>query len=162
MADSVVYASLFACVLARLPALRTTLVAFDTRSPTSRRCSHDPVDVLFGVQLGGGTDIASALGYCQRLITRPADTVLRPGQRPVRGRRRRRCCGPGSPSWSASGVTVVVLLALSDEGAPAHDHAPGRRRSPRSARPSSPARPTEFPDLLGSVLAHRGVPGPIP
>jgi hypothetical protein len=71
MADSVVYASVFAAVLARLPALRTHLVAFDTRSPTSRPLA-DPVDVLFGVQLGGGTDIAAALGYCRRLVTRPA------------------------------------------------------------------------------------------
>ena len=30
MADSVVHASLFACLLARMPALRTSLVVFDT------------------------------------------------------------------------------------------------------------------------------------
>jgi len=32
---------------------------------------HDPVELLFGVQLGGGTDIANALAYCQQIIERP-------------------------------------------------------------------------------------------
>ena len=62
MTDSIVHASLFACVLARLPALRTTLVAFDTSAADLSHLLDDPVDVLFGVQLGGGTDIANALG----------------------------------------------------------------------------------------------------
>jgi hypothetical protein len=76
MADSVVYASVFSAVLASLPALRTQVIAFDTAVADLTPLLHDPVEVLFGVQLGGGTDIAAAIGYCQRLIDRPADTVL--------------------------------------------------------------------------------------
>ena len=76
MAGSVVHASLFACVLARLPTLRTSMVAFDTAVADLTPLLADPVDVLFGVQLGGGTDIGGALGYCRRLVTRPRDTVL--------------------------------------------------------------------------------------
>ena len=76
MADSVVYASLFGSVLAQLPSLRTRLVVFDTSVTDLTPVLHDPVDVLFGVQLGGGTDIAQAVGYCRQLVTRPADTVL--------------------------------------------------------------------------------------
>jgi len=64
MADSVVYASLFGSVLAQLPSLRTHLVVFDTAVTDLTPVLHDPVDVLFGVQLGGGTDIAQAVGYC--------------------------------------------------------------------------------------------------
>ena len=37
---------------------------------------HDPVELLFGTQLGGGTDINRALAYCQRLVQRPRDTIL--------------------------------------------------------------------------------------
>ena len=55
----------------RLPTLRTSMVAFDTAVVDLTAALADPVDVLFGVQLGGGTDIGSALGYCQRLVTRP-------------------------------------------------------------------------------------------
>ena len=87
MADSVVHASLFACVLARLPTLRTSMVAFDTAVADLTPLLADPVDVLFGVQLGGGTDIGGALGYCRSLVTRPQRHRADPGQRPVRGRR---------------------------------------------------------------------------
>jgi hypothetical protein len=37
--------------------LRTRLVAFDTAVADLTDLLHDPVDVLFGVQLGGGTDL---------------------------------------------------------------------------------------------------------
>ena len=122
MADSVVYASLFGSVLAQLPALRTRLVAFDTSVTDLTPVLHDPVDVLFGVQLGGGTDIAQAVGYCRQLVTRPADTVLVLISDLFEG---------GNPDLlrarvlelTRSGVRVLSLLALSDEGAPVHDRA---------------------------------------
>ena len=160
MTDSIVHASLFACVLARLPALRTTLVAFDTSVADLSHLLDDPVDVLFGVQLGGGTDIANALAVCQRLITRPQDTVLllisdlfEGGDA---GLMRARVA-----ALVRSGVTVVVLLALSDEGAPVSDQHHAAELAALGAFVTA-CTPAEFPDLLGSVLAHRGVPGPIP
>ena len=120
----------------------------------------DPVDVLFGVQLGGGTDIGDALGDCQRLITRPQDTVLllisdlfEGGDA---GLMRARVA-----ELVRSGVTVVVLLALSDDGVPGGP-APRRRGSAALGAFVTACTPAEFPDLLGSVLAHRGVPGPMP
>jgi hypothetical protein len=36
----------------------------------------DPVEILFGVQLGGGTDIAGALTYCESQVTNPSDSIL--------------------------------------------------------------------------------------
>src|SRR5205085_9030532 len=81
----------------------------------------DPVDVLFGVQLGGGTDIAHALAYCESVITRPRDTVMvlvsdlfEGGVRDALLRR--------AAALVASGVRFVALLALSDQGRPAYDH----------------------------------------
>ena len=121
MAGSVVHASLFACVLSRLPALRTSMVVFDTAVADMTPLLADPVDVLFGVQLGGGTDIGGALGYCRRLITRPRDTVvvlvsdLFEGGDPTALRTR-------VAEMVRDGVRVLVLLALSDDGVPAHDH----------------------------------------
>jgi len=61
MASSVVYASIFAAVLASIPALRTRLAVFDTVVADLTEDLADPVDVLFGIQLGGGTDINQAL-----------------------------------------------------------------------------------------------------
>ena len=76
MGTSVVYSGIFGAVLASLPAVNTRMVVFDTAVVDLTDDLQDPVDLLFGVQLGGGTDIARALTYCQEIISRPQDTVL--------------------------------------------------------------------------------------
>jgi Mg-chelatase subunit ChlD len=76
MASSVVYASIFSAVMASLPVLDTKLVCFDTTIIDLSDQLADPVEVLFGVQLGGGTDINAALAYCEGLIAQPAKTHL--------------------------------------------------------------------------------------
>jgi hypothetical protein len=150
MADSVVYASLFGGVLAQLPALRTSFVAFDTTITDLTAHLHDPVEVLFGVQLGGGTDIANALAYCQRLVERPRETVLfvvsdlyEGGNAEVMRRRFGELVG--------SGVHVVVLLALSDEGTPAHDHDHAAALAALGVSVLA-TTPTEFPAVLADAL----------
>src|SRR6516164_1116829 len=65
MATSVVYASIFAAVIASIPGLSAKLICFDTSIVDLTDQLADPVEVLFGVQLGGGTDIKSALAYAK-------------------------------------------------------------------------------------------------
>jgi VWA domain containing CoxE-like protein len=157
MADSIVHASLFACVLGRLPSLRTSLLAFDTAVVDLSHLLDEPVDVLFGVQLGGGTDIANALAACQRLVTRPRDTVLLlisdlfEGGDALTMRSR-------VAALVRAGVTVVVLLALSDDGAPASDRHHAAELAALGAFVTA-CTPAEFPDLLAAVLDHRPPPG---
>ena len=146
MAGSVVHASLFACVLSRLPTLRTSMIAFDTAVADLTPLLADPVDVLFGVQLGGGTDIGGALGYCRSLVTRPQDTVLilvsdlfEGGSAGVMRAR--------VAELVRDGVTVLVLLALSDDGVPAHDHHEAEALAALGATVTS-CTPDEFPDVL--------------
>jgi hypothetical protein len=152
MADSVVYASLFGGVLAQIPALRTSFIAFDTSVTDLTAFLHDPVEVLFGVQLGGGTDIANALGYCHQLIERPRESTVflvtdlfEGGNAELMHRR--------IGDMIASGVHVVVLLALSDEGAPAHDHAHAAAIAALGATVMS-ATPDEFPAVLAAALTR--------
>ena len=76
MASSVVYASVFGAVLASVRAVRTSLVVFDTTVADLTSLLSDPVDVLFGTQLGGGTDIKRAVAYCSDLVTEPRDTIF--------------------------------------------------------------------------------------
>lgn len=150
MADSVVYASLFGGVLAQLPALRTSFVAFDTAVTDLTAHLHDPVEVLFGVQLGGGTDVANALEYCRRLIERPRETVLFLVSDLYEG-------GNGEPmrrrvaELVESGVRVVVLLALGDEGTPAYDHDRASELVALGVAVLS-ATPGEFPAVLADAL----------
>jgi len=155
MADSVVYASVFGAVLASIPAFRTHVVAFDVAVADLTPLLHDPVDVLFGVQLGGGTDIAQAIGYCQQLITRPADTLLilvtdlfEGGNAALLHDR--------IAALAQAGVCVVVLLALSDEGAPAYDHEQAAVLATMGV-PSFACTPDAFPDLLAAALEGRDV-----
>jgi len=153
MAESVVLASVFACVLARLPALRTSLVVFDTSVADLTPLLADPVDVLFGVQLGGGTDIGNALGYCRGLITRPRDTVVvlisdlfeGGNVAAMRGR---------VDGLVRDGVTVVVLLALADEGVGAYDHHEAAALAALGAAVLA-CTPDAFPELLGEALTGR-------
>lgn len=81
MASSVVYAGVFGAVLASLPAVTTRMVVFDTSVVDLTDDLHDPVDLLFGVQLGGGTDINRALSYCRTIVRRPQADDPHPDQR---------------------------------------------------------------------------------
>ncbi|MEU0874100.1 VWA domain-containing protein [Nocardia brasiliensis] len=150
MASSVVYASVFGAVLASMRSLRTSLVVFDTEIVDLTDKLDDPVEVLFGTQLGGGTDINRAIAYAQSLITRPADTLfvlisdLYEGG--VRDEMLRRI-----NAMKESGVQVVALLALSDEGAPAFDHENAAALAALGV-PAFACTPDKFPDLLAVAL----------
>lgn len=150
MAASVVYASVFGAVLASMRSLKTSLVVFDTAVVDLTEQLDDPVDVLFGTQLGGGTDINRAIAYCQGLIGRPQDTVfvlisdLYEGG--IRDEMLKRIA-----TMTASGVQAVVLLALSDEGAPYYDHDNATALAELGV-PAFACTPDVFPDLMAAAI----------
>src|SRR5690606_28556742 len=111
VAASVVYASVFGAVLASMRSLRTSLVVFDTSVVDLTDQLHDPVEVLFGTQLGGGTDINRAVAYCQGLVTRPNDTILVLVSDLYEGGIRDELLRRVS-SLTSAGVQVSALLAL--------------------------------------------------
>ncbi|KIF07413.1 von Willebrand factor A [Streptomyces sp. RSD-27] len=158
MAASVVYASVFGAVLASLRAIATRLVVFDTAVADLTEQLDDPVDVLFGTQLGGGTDINRALAYCQSRITRPADTVvvlisdLYEGG--IRDEMLKRVA-----AMKAAGVEFVALLALSDEGAPAYDREHAAALAALGA-PAFACTPDLFPEVMAAALEKRPLPLP--
>jgi Mg-chelatase subunit ChlD len=150
MATSVVYASVFGAVLASIRAVRTSLVVFDTAVVDLTERLADPVEVLFGVQLGGGTDINKAIGYCQTRITRPRDSIFVLISDLFEGGIRDQMLARIA-AMTEAGVQVVVLLALSDDGAPAYD----RENAGALARLGVPAfacTPDAFPDLLAVAI----------
>jgi len=153
MAASVVYASVFAAVLASLRSLRTSLVVFDTAVADLTDQLADPVDVLFGTQLGGGTDINRALAYSQSLITRPWDTILvlisDLYEGGVRDEMLRRVA-----AMTTAGVQVIVLLALSDEGAPDYDRDNAAALAALGV-PAFACTPDLFPDLMAAAIERR-------
>ncbi|MFE0649034.1 VWA domain-containing protein [Streptomyces sp. NPDC059534] len=158
MAASVVHASVFGAVLASMRSLATRLVVFDTAVVDLTDRLDDPVDVLFGTRLGGGTDINRALAYCQSRITRPADTVvvlvsdLYEGG--IRDEMLKRVA-----AMKASGVQFVALLALSDEGAPAYDREHAAALAALGA-PAFACTPDLFPEIMAAALEKRPLPIP--
>src|SRR5262249_12426933 len=120
MAASVVYSSVFGAVMASLPAIRTRLVVFDTSVVDLTDALDDPVGLLFSTQLGGGTDINRALGYCQSLVENPSDTILVLISDLFEGGVEKELLTRAGALVSA-GVQFIAFLALSDEGAPSFD-----------------------------------------
>ncbi|MGE5134383.1 MAG: VWA domain-containing protein [Gemmatimonadota bacterium] len=151
MAPSVVYASVFGAVLASIRALRTSLVVFDTAVVDLTDKLSDPVDVLFGTQLGGGTDISKAIAYSQTLITRPRDSIFVLISDLLEGGVREQMLSRIS-AMHAAGVRVVVLLALSDDGAPAFDTQNAAALAALGV-PAFACTPDAFPDLLAVAIA---------
>lgn len=153
MAPSVVYSSIFGAVMASMPALSTRFVLFDTAVVDLTNELNDPVDLLFGTQLGGGTDIHKALTYCESRITRPADTVMVLVSD---------LCEGGSVAGmmktaarlKESGVQLISLLALSDEGKPWYD-AKNAAAFAELDIPVFACTPDRFPDLMAAALAKK-------
>ena len=120
MVDSVIHSAVMAACLWNLPGMRTRLVAFDTEVVDLSSDVSDPVELLMKVQLGGGTDIAKAVGYAQSLVENPQRTVVvlvsdfyEGGDSRELVRRTR--------TLVQSGVTVLGLAALDSSANPAYD-----------------------------------------
>lgn len=121
MADSVIHSAIISSIFAGLPGIRVRLVAFDTQVVDLSDHVHDPAEVLMSVQLGGGTDIAGAVGYCASLVENPSRTLLvmitdfyengsiLPLVVQIRKLR-------------SEGVRVLGLAALDRDAKPAYDH----------------------------------------
>lgn len=155
MAESVVYSSVFGAVLASLRSLATSLVVFDTEVVDLTDEIDDPVDVLFGVQLGGGTDINRALAYCQGLIQQPNDTIVVLISDLYEGGIAEEMLRRASAIVD-SGATMIALLALSDSGRPSFDanHAAALAGI---GVPAFACTPDKFPDLMAAAIERRDI-----
>lgn len=150
MSRSILYASVMACILASMSAVRTHVVAFDTQIMDLTPLCADPVDLLFGFQMGGGTDIAKSVAYCQTLVEAPAKTLFflisdldEGGNRAALLRR--------LEGLKEDGVTVVVLLAIADGGKPYYD-AQTAQRVAAMGIPCFACAPEKLPQLLERAL----------
>lgn len=150
MAASVVYSSIFGAVMASLPAVSTRLVVFDTTVVDMSDQLDDPVDLLFGVQLGGGTDIHQAVSYCQGLIREPHDAILVLISDLYEGGVETKLLARAQ-ELVAAGVQFIALLALSDEGRPAYDKDLAAKLATLGV-PSFACTPDAFPGLMAAAI----------
>ncbi|MEM7343701.1 MAG: VWA domain-containing protein [Chloroflexota bacterium] len=155
MAASVIYASIFGAVLASMRTVNTSLVLFDTAVVDMTDQLDDPVELLFGAQLGGGTDINRALTYCQGLIQRPQETIFVLITDLYEGGNAQGMLKQVASLVNA-GVQVVTLLALDDQGAPSYN----RKLAAKLAELNVPAfacTPDLFPDLMATAIKRQDI-----
>ena len=155
MGTSVVYSGIFGAVMASIPAVETKMVVFDTSVVDLTEDLFDPVELLFGVQLGGGTDIHKALTYCKQIIKRPSDTTLvlitdlfEGGSLEEMKKTAAEIVG--------SGAQIITLLALNDDGAPSYDQQNAQYFSALGI-PVFACTPDLFPDLMATALSGQDV-----
>lgn len=150
MADSVVYASVMGAIFASMPALETHVIAFDTEVVDLTEQSSDPVDLLFGVQLGGGTDINRAITYCQGLVHDPRKTLLLLITDLYEGGNETQLV-KRLESMAGDGVRALCLLALNDSGVPSYDENLARRLA-NVGVPCMGCTPGVLPAVLEALL----------
>ncbi len=152
MATSVVYAGVAAAVLASIPSLSARLVMFDTAVVDVTGQLDDPVELLFGLRLGGGTNIDRALSYARGAIVRPADTVVVLITDLYEGGSKEGVVRQVG-EMLADGVAVIVLLALNDQGAPRYETGLAQQLADLGA-PALACTPEGFAEVMGRALSR--------
>ena len=150
MATSVVYAGVFGAILASLKSIKTHIVVFDTAVVDLTPDLHDPVDLLFGTQLGGGTDINKAVGYAEELIQNPNDTIVFLISDLFEGGNENALLKRVA-AIKARGAQLITLLALNDDGMPAFDRVLSGKFSEFNI-PVFACSPDQFPGLMATAI----------
>jgi Mg-chelatase subunit ChlD len=150
MVDSVIYSAVMAGIFKRLPSMRVSLVAFDTSVIDMSDEIDDPAELLMSVQLGGGTNIGGALGYCQTLVNHPNKTMLVLVTDFFEG---------GTPGTMLtaihqlreSGVRVLGLAALDEKSEPVYDREMAQRCVDAGAEVAA-LTPQRLAEWIGRIL----------
>lgn len=157
MGESAIYSSVMGCILASMNSLKTHIIAFDTAVTDLTELCSDPVELLYGIQLGGGTDINKSVAYCEELITEPEKTTMfiitdlyEGGNEASLVRR--------IENLKESGVNVIILLAISDSGKPCFDSRLADKISSFDV-PCFACPPERLPELLELALKKRSLQG---
>ncbi len=150
MLDSVIYSAVMAGIFAKLPMIETKLVIFDTSVVDLSGYADDPVEVLMGIQLGGGTDINNALSYCETLCSNPYETIyvivtdLYEGG--YAGHLLKTCS-----DIISSGSKLVFLTALDRDANPAYDVNLGQKIADMGAFVGA-MTPEQLGDHIGKMI----------
>lgn len=76
MMESMIYSAIIASIMAHIRTIDTRLILFDHQVADLSEQLDDIVNLLFHVQLGGGTNIVRTLGYIEAHIKNPEESYL--------------------------------------------------------------------------------------
>ncbi|MFJ5455001.1 VWA domain-containing protein [Pectobacterium jejuense] len=150
MSSSVMYAAVCASILAALPAVRVSLIVFDTQVVDLSHLAHDPVEVLMTVQLGGGTNIAKAMQYCEQRVQNPKRTIVTLISDFEEGGALNRLLSCVQRMHSQQ-ITLLGLAALDDAAQPVYDTAIGQKLADRGMHVAA-LTPEHFAQWLVEVM----------
>lgn len=151
MAASLLHAAVSASILAGLPGVSVRLILFDTSLVDLSHLAHDPVEVLLTAQLGGGTNIAQAVKHAESLVSQPTRTVVALITDFEEGGSTAALVG-AVRRLAASGLTLIGLAALSDEGEPWYDRRTAGRLVAAGMQVAA-MTPDRFAEWLAEVMA---------
>lgn len=157
MGESVIYSSVMGCILASMNSVKTHIVAFDTKVTDLTELCSNPVELLYGIQLGGGTDIEKSVAYCSELVAEPDKTTMFLITDLYEGGNRNgliRRIG----ELKESGVNIIVLLAISDRGKPCYDSSLAEKIASMDI-PCFACPPEKLPELLELAIKRRSLNG---
>ncbi len=150
MMTSAVYASIIGAVLASLKSIETHLIFFDTEIHDLTGKYQDPVDILFSVPMGGGTDIAYAVMYVGQKMKRPKSSLLFLISDLFE-------CGDRKElvhqcqNLLSRGCKILSLLCLDDKGRPEYDAGIAHQLTGLKI-PCFACNPDLFPEVLEAEL----------
>lgn len=150
MSSSIMYAAVCASILASLPAVNVSLIVFDTQVVDLSHLADDPVEVLMTIQLGGGTDIASAMQYCESLIKNPKRTIISLISDFEEGGSLNRLLDC-TQRLNCQQVKLLGLAALDDEAQPVYDSAIAQKLADRGMQVAA-LTPEHFAQWLAEVM----------
>lgn len=150
MLDSVIHSAVMAGIFARLPMLDTRLVIFDTNVVDLSGYADDPVETLMSVQLGGGTNIAGALTYCEKLVESPHRTMVVLVSDLYEGGGYQNLYRVSS-GIIESGAKMVVLTALDRDANPNYDRRAAEILAGMGAFAGA-MTPEELAEFIGSII----------
>ncbi|MDE8743669.1 VWA domain-containing protein [Pectobacterium polaris] len=150
MSSSVMYAAVCASILAALPAVRVSLIVFDTQVVDLSHLAHDPVEVLMTVQLGGGTNIAKAMQYCEQRVQNPKRTIVTLISDFEEGGALNHLLNCVQRMHSQQ-ITLLGLAALDDAAQPVYDTAIGQKLADRGMHVAA-LTPEHFAQWLAEVM----------
>ena len=151
MLGSVIHSAVMAQIFSSLPFAEVKLVIFDTKIVDLSEYADDAAQTIMSVQLGGGTDIGNALGYCEQLISTPSKTYVLVVTDLYEGGTEERLLNI-SKNIITSGAKLNFLTALDEEAHPVYDKILGQKLADMGAFVGA-LTPNELGNYIGRMFS---------
>lgn len=154
MEASTIYAAMTAAILAGVPALSVSFLAFSTEVIDMSEIVEDPLALLMEVSIGGGTDIAKCVRFARSELRVPSRSIVLVLSDFHEGGGSSSRLVSEVRSLIDSGAHVLGLAALDDRGAPSY-HAATAQALVDAGMPVAALSPLELAQWVGDKIRNK-------